>query len=238
MTQTSETLPKTGYTKASAGNFLLNAGAWVKNLKWVKGDSGAEGKWSYDLIGATSDGSKITLKNTYRQVQIDGVLTTPVGADMIEEIEGVVELNMIEHTLENMKMLLLASSKKSTGEDFPPGYEVIKPKAQVGESDYIENLGYIGTLSGSDKPVIIIIDYAICTSGLELEPKDKSEAVYTAVFEVRTGPDNLQNQALPVTILFPIIEEGQQKQGLNVKNKVDGDPNNDVDENDDKGGKK
>ncbi len=219
---TSENLPKTGYTKDAAGNFLLNAGAWVKNLEW---DS-ATSKWKYELIGATSEGSKLTMKNTYRKVPIDGMFTAPVGADMIEETEGTFELNMIEHTLSNLKMMLLADSTTSDGTDFPAGYEIIKPKANIEESDYIKNMAYIGTISGSKKPIIILIDYAICTSGLEIEPKDKAEAVYTAVFEARTDPDNIETQALPITILYP-TKDAPSGGASGLSAKLDGAPETD-----------
>lgn len=215
---TNENLPKTGYTSKTPDKFLLNAGAWVKNLEWVK----EEEKWSYDLIGATSDGSKLTMKNTYRQVPVDGIMTTPVGADMIEETEGTFELNMIEHTLENLKMTLLATSEASDGTNYPEGYTVIKPKAKIEAADYIKNMAYIGTLSGSVKPIIIIIENAICTSGLELEPKDKAEAVYTATFEARTGADNLETQALPITILYPDDTTGTPD--VKMTKQVDGGP--------------
>lgn len=200
----SANLPKTGYTSNTPDSFLLNAGAWVKNLKW---DSTAK-KWEYDLIGATSGGSKITLKNNYRQVEVDGVFTIPVGADMIESAEGTAEMNFIEVTVENLKTALLAESTETDGSEFPEGYHVISPKAKISISDYAQNMAYIGTLSGSDKPIIIIFDYAICTSGLEIEPKDKEEAVYTVTFEARTGPDNLDTMALPIKILYPKAVEG------------------------------
>lgn len=219
---TNENLPKTGYTKDTPNFYLLNAGAWVKNLTW----DGTENKWTYDLIGATSGGSKITLKNTYRQVEVDGVFTTPVGADMIEEAEATAELNFIELTLENLKMILLADSQESAADgDFPPGYTIIKPKAKIATTDYIENMAYVGTLSGSDKPIIIIFHYAICTSGLEVEPKDKEEAIYTVTFEARTGADNLDTMALPVTILYPEMTSVQAASApLLAKQQIDGAP--------------
>jgi len=219
---TGEDLPKTGYTKNTPDSFLLNAGAWVRDLDWDKDTS----EWSYDLIGATSGGSKITLKNTYRQVPIDGIFTTPVGADMIESAEATAELNFIELTLINLKTVLLASSEVSDGEKFPAGFTIIKPKDKIGVSDYTKNMAYIGTISGSDKPIIIIFDYAICTSGLEVEPKDKEEAIYTVTFEARTSPDNLDTMALPVTILYPEITKssGRSMGSDSTTKSIDGVP--------------
>lgn len=224
MVTTSENLPKTGYTKDTPKSFLLNAGAWVKNLQWIKGVGEAAGKWSYDLIGATSDGSKINLAYTYRQVQVDGVFTTPVGADMIDEATATAEINLIEFTLSNLKMMLLATNETSTGEDYPEGYEIVTPGSQVKLEHYVENMAYVGTISGSDKPVIIIFDHAICTSGLEVEPKDKSEAVYPVTFEARTGADNIEQMGLPVKILYPTSTDPSGFAAEGASTKIDGAP--------------
>ena len=40
-------------------------------------------------------------------MEVDGVFTTPVGGDMIESSEGTFEVNVIEHTRDNVKMALL-----------------------------------------------------------------------------------------------------------------------------------
>lgn len=235
MATTSENLPKTGYSKETPNFYLLNAGAWVKNLKWDKATS----KWSFDLIGATSGGSKITIKNTYRQVEVDGVFTTPVGSDMIEEAEATAELNFIEMTLENLKMILLADSSESgSGGDFPPGYTIIKPKAKISTTDYVENMAYVGTLAGSNKPIIIIFHYAICTSGLEVEPKDKEEAIYSVTFEARTGADNLDTMALPVTILYPKMDVAPAKAPMLAEKQIDGAPEASKVKDEDKGATK
>lgn len=211
-------LPKTGYTKDSAKGFLLNAGALLKNLTFK------EGKWSGDLLGATSGGSSISLVNTFRQPEIDGVFTTPVGADSIETSEGKFEVNMIEWTAENIKIAILGEIKKSDGTDFPDGYDVITTRRKVEESDYIENLAYVGTISGSEKPVIIIMHHSIVTSGLEFEPQDKQEGIYKMVFEARSGADEVNDTSLPITILFPTATaaEGAKSNTEDVSRKIDG----------------
>ena len=199
MVITSDTLPKSGYSADTPKRYLLNAGALVRNLSW---DSEAK-KWTYDVLGATSGGSKLSLINNLRQVEVDGVFTTPVGGDMIESSEGTFEVNVIEHTRDNVKMALFANVVESDGSEFPEGYDIITPKQKIEESDYINNLGYIGTISGSDLPVIIIMEHAICTSGLELEVKDKAEAIYPLTFAARTAIDDITTTSLPVRILMP-----------------------------------
>lgn len=217
-------LPKSGYTKETAKGLLLNAGALLTNLKWVPGAEDASGKWNGDLLGATSGGSSISLVNTYRQAEIDGVFAPTVGSDSIESSEGKFEVNMIEWTANNLKMALLGNIADSNGTEYPTGYEVITTRRKIETADYIENLAYVGTLSGSDKPVIIIMHHAIATGGLEFEPQDKQEGIYKLTFEARAGEEDVNNTSLPVTILFP----KEATEGASVKlGKVDGAPKED-----------
>ena len=73
--------------------------------------------------------------------------------------------------------------------------------AVINEGDYVENLGYVGkTIEG--KPVIIIFDHALCTSGLELEGKNKEASVLKVVMDAYA--ENAGDlDTLPVKIYYP-----------------------------------
>ena len=49
-------------------------------------------------------------------------------------------------------------------------------------ADYIENVTFVGKISGSEKPVIIQIYNALNIDGLTLQTKDKDEAVIALNF--------------------------------------------------------
>lgn len=220
-----EALPKSGYTSKTPKRFNLNAGALLKNLKWIESES----KWNGDLLGATSGGSSISLVNTYRQAQIDGVFAPTVGSDSIEESTATFEINFIEWTAQNLKMAILGDVKESDGTKYPIGYDVITSRRKIEISDYVENLAYAGTIAGSDKPIVIIMHHAIATSGLEFEPQDKQESIYTVTFEGRASAEDIENTSLPVTILFPkeTEETGEAAEPLAAllsANKIDGAP--------------
>lgn len=212
-------LPQTGYTKETPGRYLLNAGALLKNLTWESG------KWNGDLIGATSGGSSISLINEYRQAEVDGVFAPTVGSDSIESSEAKFEVNLIEWSAQNLKMALLGDVEDSDGTIYPAGYDVITTRRKITTADYIENLAYVGTLSGSDNPVIIIMHHAIVTGGLEFEPQDKQEGIYKITFEGRAGEEDVNNTSLPVTILMPKeTESSSQNSNTESSQKVDGAP--------------
>lgn len=211
-------LPKTGYTKDTPKRFQLNAGALLTNLEYK------EEKWVGNLLGATSGGSNISLVNTYRQAEIDGVFTATVGSDSIESSEGKFEVNMIEWTADNLRMALLADKVDSDGKTYPDGYEVITTRREVKETDYLKNLAYVGTITGSEKPIIIIMHHAFPTGGLEFEPQDKQEGIYKLTFEARAAAEDVNNTSIPVTILFPKEGTSGEIEGQSLKFTPDGAP--------------
>ena len=62
------------------------------------------------------------------------------------------------------------------------GYDVIESKARIEKDDYIENFGYIGRFLDG-RPVIVIFDNALCTSGLEIEGKNKENGTFALTME-------------------------------------------------------
>ena len=89
------------------------------------------------------------------------------------------EINPIELTPEILKMALIGDEAVSAT---ATGYSEITSRARIVEGDYLQNMGYVGkTIQGT--PIIILFDYALCTSGLELEGKNKEAAVPKFTFE-------------------------------------------------------
>ena len=59
---------------------------------------------------------------------------------------------------------------------------MIESKSAIAAGDYCENVAFIGeTLDG--KNIIAILDNALCTSGLSLNPQNKAGTVATLTFE-------------------------------------------------------
>ena len=69
-----------------------------------------------------------------------------------------------------------------------------------------ENITYVGTISGSDKPVIIQVLNSINTEGLSLSMQDKSETVIAATF---TGHYDDDDDNPPFKIYYPKAKSSQ-----------------------------
>ena len=147
---------------------------WVADTYYRNG-------WNFDesLICATSGGSKVSIKPEFYDVPVDGALVKVKGLTVKVGETATLEINPVELTPEVLKMAVIGDESTSTT---ATGYNEIKSRARIATGDYITNLGYVGkTIEG--KPIIIVFDYALCTSGLELEGKNKEAAVPSFTFE-------------------------------------------------------
>lgn len=197
---------RSGYTASTPKHYLINAGAIYKNLVWnPKGGKDSKGQWEGELLGATAGGNKVTVEVNYRVVEIDGVFTSAVGQKILESQTAKIETNVKELTAENIRLSINGEIKEADGTDAPTGYKVISGKSKLENTDYIKNLGIVGTMSGTNDPIIVIIDNALCTSGLDFETKDNDEAVISMTFEAHADESQIDDLSLPCRIYFPNI---------------------------------
>lgn len=183
-----------GITENTPKTVMLGAGTIHKGLQF------SENAWNFaeSLICATSGGSKLSIAPEFYDVPVDGALVKVKGLTVKVGETATLEINPIEMTPEVLKMAVIGDEKTSTT---ATGYSEITSRAIINEGDYIQNLGYVGkTIEGT--PIIIIFDNALCTSGLELEGKNKEAAVPAFTFECYA---NLSAEAdvLPWHIYYP-----------------------------------
>lgn len=186
---------KHGITENTLKNMMLGAGTIHKGLTYA-----AETGWNFkaSLIGATSGGSKFTVTPETKQIEIDGAIVAVKGLDIKQGETAVLETNFAEITEDVLKWATMGQANVSST---VTGYTEFTSKAKIQEGDYIENLAFVGETVGG-KPIIIIFDYALCTSGLEVEGKNKENAVIKATFECRAEMSgNLD--VLPWHIYYP-----------------------------------
>lgn len=170
-----------GITENTPKSVMLGAGTIHKGLQFTAGQSGAAGSWNFasSLICATSGGSKLSIKPEFYDVPVDGKLVKVKGLTVKVGETATLEINPIELTPEILKVSVIGDEAASTT---ATGYNEITSRARIAAGDYVENLAYVGkTIEG--KPIIILFKNALCTSGLELEGKNKEAAVPAFTFE-------------------------------------------------------
>ena len=186
-----------GFTTATAKSLLLSAGAYFKNYDVGTDDfdsAVAAGK----LIGATKGGGEFSAVPEIRQIEVDGVAGRAKGLETIDSWDIYLKANVLEVKEATIQSGLAASSVDSSTNT---NYDIITASNNLEVSDYIDNITWVGTLSGSDKPVIIQIFNALNTEGLKFSTTDKAEATISLTFYAHYTQDDLDTP--PFKIYYP-----------------------------------
>lgn len=189
-----------GLTAKTTEKLVLDAGAFFKNYK-VGTDTFETAVTSGKLLGATKGGGSFTAVPSFRNIEIDGLRGEAKGTKILETWEIKLGATVVEVTPDTLQTALAVSEK--TTESGITTHEVIKGKMCIADSDYIENITWVGNLSGSEEPVIIQVYNALNTKGLELGFEDKSEATIELEF---TGHFDMKKaNEVPFNIYYPKI---------------------------------
>ena len=107
------------------------------------------------------------------------------------------DLNFLEITEDIIK----ASVFGEDGTSPDALYSLIESKERIEAGDYLENIAYVGeTLDGRN--IIVIMDNALCTSGLESGGENKKESVIPYTFACNAALDSGM-KTLPYHIYYP-----------------------------------
>ena len=202
-----------GYTKKTAENLLLDAGAFFKNFIYEEGGTSND---TYDsavkagkLIGATKGGGEFSAVAAIRQIEVDGVKGRAKGLEVIDSWDVYLKATVLETTAESIRAALGAGTVDSDADE---RYDVITGNSAIGLEDYLDNVTWVGTLSGSSNPVIIQVYNGLNTEGLKLTVQDKNEATIPMTFYGHYTDDDLDSP--PFKVLYPKKpREGQADEG-------------------------
>ena len=189
-----EELKSSGITDKTPKNIMLGAGTIHKGLTLT------EGVWNFEesLLGATSGGSKVSIVPEYMDIEVDGALVAVKGLKHKVGETATMEVNFVEMTPDILKMCVVGDVADSADYE---GYSEITSRGRITEGDYIENLAYVGKKTDGT-PIIIIFEQAICTSGFEVEGKNKEAGVFTGTFQC-VADISPEADTLPWRILYP-----------------------------------
>lgn len=184
---------KTGVSENTPKNIMFGAGTIHKGLKF------AEGSWNFEesLWGATSGGSKFSIVPEVTKIELDGALVATKGLNKKTGETATMEVNFAELTKDIIKMSAFAKDATSADTKF----DLIESKPDIEEGDYLENIAFVGqTLDGRN--IIVIMDNALCTSGLAQDAKNKEGSVGSYTFECN-GELTSDLDTLPYHIYYP-----------------------------------
>lgn len=187
-----------GYNCNTAQSLVLGAGAFFKNYVITR-DTFITALRQGKCLGATKGGGAFVSKPNHRIIEIDGVKTVAKGLRDIDSWDVSIQANVIELTPDTFKLALGNADIDTTSNEI---YDIITARSTIAESDYLDNITWVGTLSGSDDPVIIQIYNALNTEGVNMTPQDKGESVISMTFVAHQDCKSDLN-VQPFAIFYP-----------------------------------
>lgn len=185
---------KHSITPDTPKNVLLGAGTYMKGLKF------AEGKWTGTVIGATNGGGKVSIKGEFQDLELDGALVKFKGQTVKQGGTANIEANFAEVSGDVLKMATLFKE----GDSDADGYVMLQDKANISEGDYVEGFGFVGKTADGSRDIIVIFEYGLCISGLEIEGKNKEQAVIKLSIDAYAENEG-DLDTLPVKIYYPVV---------------------------------
>ncbi|MCL1950439.1 MAG: hypothetical protein FWF59_11975 [Turicibacter sp.] len=163
-----------GITANTPQNLVLGAGTFYKDLAY-------DGTgWNGTILGATSGGGTVSFKPEYFEPQIDGATVSVQGLVFKVGEEASIKATVTEFS--NTQFTDILHLVEDTALSVAGVHRVYTSKSQLSASDYLQNIGFVGKTS-ADKPIIFILQNAICLGALEFSPQDKQNATYEVEFK-------------------------------------------------------
>lgn len=182
-----------GLTRETAERMILDAGAIYKNLQYENGE------FTGEALGATSGGNEFVVEIEQRSPEIDGLKTRMKGLKFVDSHEANLTVNLKEITAQNIKHAIGPADIDESDENF----EIITGRTSIKKEDYIENIAYVGRLSGSQKPVVIILKNALSAEGFTMTSEDSNEAVIPIVFHAHADYEDIEAGRTSYKIYYP-----------------------------------
>ena len=171
---------RTGYTANTKKSFVLGEGAIFKNFV-VGTDTYESAITAGKLLGATQGGSTFTAKANVRNIEIDGIAGKVTDLDEIDSWDVSLQTTFIETTVATLRAALGATSTSTS----ITGYTKITPDNDFESSDYFTNIAFVGSMSGSNDPIVLVVKNAIGSGELSINIKNNDEGKIPCTFEGR-----------------------------------------------------
>jgi hypothetical protein len=179
-----------GFSATTADRLILDAGAFYKNFDITT--------LTGTLLGATRGGGEFSAVPDIRPIEVDGVKGSAKGLNALDSWTVTLTANILEISAAALALSLTTGSVDTATN---PDYDIVTAANAIALSHYIDNVAWVGRLSGSNKPVVIIISNALNTAGLTLTTEDKNEAVLPVTFSANYDSTDLDTP--PFKIYYP-----------------------------------
>lgn len=156
-----------------------------------------------DKIGATKEGTKVSITPEFTDIEVDGVLVKMEGLTRKTGEKAVIEAVVLDMSVQNISGALNGTVTYSSNEEITKASAVnfVKTKSDISEGDYITNLALAARRLDDNKLIVVVFKKALCTSGLEIDMKNKEVSGNKYTFEAFADLSDTNADTLPVVIL-------------------------------------
>lgn len=156
-----------------------------------------------DKIGATKEGTKVSVTPEYTDIEVDGVLVKMEDLTRKTGEKAVIEAMVIDMSPQNIAMAVNGSMNYSGTEEISgsSGSPFVNTKSDITKGDYINNLALVARRLDDRKLMAVIFKKALCTSGFEMDMKNKNVSGSKYTFEAYAEMSDQNTDILPIAVL-------------------------------------
>lgn len=182
-----------GFTANSAKNLVLGPGLVYINY----------GLTGERILGMTNGGNSFNPGITFRDIESDRQFMGVKGLRILDELNPTITTNLMELSVANLKAVVpgLVEVPWTTAETSATGGNptlVNWTRLRMGtlaDSHYFANVALVATHTGSNYPVICILNNAIADGEIEISLENKSEVTTEVTFTGTFTPASLETLA-------------------------------------------
>ena len=186
-----------GFTQNTAKHLQLDAGAFFINYN-VNTDTYDAAVSAGKLLGATRGGGQFNAVPNIRQIQVDGIKGKAKGLEALDSWDVNIQATVLELNEDTIKKALVTGINGTSDNEI---YNLIEARNNIELSDYVDNVTWVGTISGSNAPLIIQVENALNTQGLGLQVQDANEGSIQMKFDGHYSTNDLNKP--PFKIYYP-----------------------------------
>lgn len=156
-----------------------------------------------EKIGVTKEGTKVSITPEYTDIEVDGVLVKMQGLTRKTGEKATIEAVVVDMNIQNISSALngevvYSGEEKISGSS---GVPYVSTKSDISEGDYITNLALAARRLDNQKLTVVVFKKALCTSGLEIDMKNKNVSGNKYVFEAFAELSDINTDTLPIVVL-------------------------------------
>ncbi len=189
-----------GYTPDTPENIASDAGAIFINFD-IDVDTYDSAMAAGKCLGTTTGAINLSVVPTYRQPQINGLKGKVKGLEFIEMFEISLTGTIFTVTKDAIVKALAAADVDIGTKDF---YDIIELREYIKLTDYIDNIVYVGRISGTQNPIMIELKNVLNLTGLVTTFADGADTVIPVTFTAHKSFESAND--VPCVIYRPKAE--------------------------------